>query len=85
MVAIYMHELLEKAVDPFITAWIHNYTENSEASDLCSYNFSAGDWHHCGLPSIYPYLLGVNGSRCLSYPNLHTLREPKSKAAFQHL
>lgn len=82
MVTVYLHELLETAVDPYITAWIHNYTENSETSDLCSYNFAAGDWFYCDLPSIYPDFPGVNDGRCLSYPKLHTLREPKSKAAF---
>ena len=80
MMDSYIHELLETIVDPYITAWMYNFTENSEVEDLCQFNYAAGDWWYCYVPSIYPDFPA--NTSCTSKPNLHTLVEPKSKAFF---
>lgn len=79
MTSTYIHELLETIVDPYTTAWMHNVTENSEVEDLCEFNFAAGDWWYCYVPSIYPDF-PYNTSECQG--SQHTLVEPKSKALF---
>lgn len=57
MIDAILHELLELSADPYplsMPAYLFNTSENSETADLCAYNFVAGDWFYCQLPSLYP-------------------------------
>ena len=70
MVSVILHELLELTVDPYpqnMPAWIYNRSENSETADLCSYNFVAGEWYYCGLPSVYPDFNTSDTAICSPY------------------
>jgi hypothetical protein len=84
MITTFLHELLEAAVDPISflkPAWIYNRSENSETSDMCSYNFVAGDWFYCGLSSIYKDF--PDDGYCLSFIDHNTaLTEPKAHSTF---
>lgn len=67
MIDTIMHELLELAADPYpfsMPAYWYNISENSEAADLCQYNFVAGEWFYCGLHSLYPDFNTSNAYTC---------------------
>jgi hypothetical protein len=92
MVSVIMHELLELTVDPYpgnMPAWIYNRSENSETADLCSYNFVAGEWYYCGLPSVYPdfntsdkAICDAFGSRPANGDPPRSLIDPVTNVAF---
>ena len=69
-----MHELMEAATDPYVSAWCMNGYENSEAGDLCAYSFGGGDFSYIGLPSIYGAHANCSKSHCRSYPGVHAMQ-----------
>ncbi|KAG0602003.1 hypothetical protein M758_11G153900 [Ceratodon purpureus] len=84
MIITYLHELLELTVNPYWStspAWRANMTNiQTEASDMCGYNFVAGDWYYCDFTDIYP---DFKGEPCSSLNDHHTaLIEPNSDTTF---
>ena len=74
MISNYIYELLATIVDPYVTAWLDN-----GLNDLCEFNYAAGDWWYCFMPSMYPDF-PTNTTACYNF--LNTLVEPKSNASF---
>ena len=90
MIDSIMHELLELTVDPYpgMPAWEQNLTENSEAADVCSNNYVAGEWYYCDTPSMYPDF-NTNGPQCSALRNPfiagdppRSLKDPKTGVDF---
>jgi hypothetical protein len=84
MIVIYLHELLELAVDPYVdglVGWRGTLNNGqTEAADLCAWSFVAGDYWYCNLGSIYP---DFNGFPCSTFSSHHqALKAPGSGATF---